>query len=381
LLKLRVGYGVTGSLPNDAGLSQENIDYNYNQGITNARPATAANTDLKWEQKAETNIGLEFGAGKFNGTLDLYQRTISDFILEVRVPATVHPSERQYQNAGKIVTPGVEFTVNYNAIEAGQLRWTPGIVLSRYKSTLEEYITDEATQGDFGAPGQNGTPTHRVAVGEEIGQIWGPVFAGVNESSGAPTFEDLDGDNNIDANPSNALTSGDFRKLGSGLPTMELGWTNQLSFKSWDLNMFFRGAFGHSLINQFRGFYEPIDPGAINSYNRIVTDKAVPGLTSAQYSSLYVEKADFFKLDNITLGYTFKPTGALRNLRMYISGQNLLVFTNYTGIDPEPVLQDFGSTDNGGFQGTTPNPLAPGIDRRNNYFTARTFTFGLNLGF
>jgi iron complex outermembrane receptor protein len=113
----------------------------------------------------------------------------------------------------------------------------------------------------------------------------------------------------------------------------------------------------------------------------VKTDKAVAGLSSAQYSSLYVEKASFFKLDNITLGYNFKTTGSIKNVRAYLSGQNLLVFTNYTGIDPEPVLQDYGSSDNGGFQGTTPDPLAPGIDRRNNYFTARTFTFGLNIGF
>lgn len=382
LLKLRVGYGVTGSLPNNSGLAQDEWEYDYNQGITNVRFAVNGNPDLKWEQKAETNLGIEYGVGKFNGTLDLYQRKISDFILRTAVPVTEFASGFQYRNAGTIVTPGIEFTVNYNAAEFGQLRWTPGLVVSRYKSTLKEYIIDEQARGDFGAPGQNGTPTIRVAVGEEIGQIWGPVFAGVNESSGAPMFQDLDGDGTVDGNPANSLTSGDFQKLGSGIPAVEAGWTNQLTFKNWDLNVFFRGAFGHSLVNQFRGFYEPIDPGAINSYNRVITDKAVPGLTSAQFSSLYVEKASFVKLDNATLGYRFKTSGVLKNARVYISGQNLFVITDYTGIDPEPVLQDAGSTDNGGFASTDPpDPLAPGIDRRNNYFTARTFTFGVNLGF
>lgn len=381
LLKLRVGYGVTGSLPTDSGLAQDAWDYDYNQGLLNVRFTTNGNPDLKWEQKAETNIGLEFGVGKFSGTLDVYQRTIKDFILNVPVPVVEFASGNQWRNAGTIQTPGVELTLNYNAIQAGDLRWTPGIVLSRYKSTLKEYIVEEQARGDFGAPGQNGTPTIRVAVGEEIGQIWGPVFAGINETNGAATFQDLDGDGTVNANPANSLTSGDFRKLGSGIPAMEAGWTNQLQWKSWDLNVFFRGAFGHSLVNQFRGFYEPIDPGAINSYNRVKTDKAVAGLTEARYSSLYVEKADFFKLDNITLGRNFKTSGAIKNLRVYISGQNLFVITKYTGIDPEPVLQDFGSVDNGGFVGTTPDPLSPGIDRRNNYFTARTFTFGLNIGF
>ncbi|MDZ7649941.1 MAG: hypothetical protein U5K54_23975 [Cytophagales bacterium] len=74
---------------------------------------------------------------------------------------------------------------------------------------------------------------------------------------------------------------GDFKELGNGIPKMEYGWTNQVTFKNWDLNAFFRGAVGHSLVNNFRAFYEPIDPGAINSYNRITTDKAVDGLTVA----------------------------------------------------------------------------------------------------
>jgi iron complex outermembrane receptor protein len=113
--------------------------------------------------------------------------------------------------------------------------------------------------------------------------------------------------------------------------------------------------------------------------------KAADGtpLTQAQYSSLYVEKADFFRLDNMTIGYNFKLSskGAFKSIRLYGSGQNLFVITKYKGIDPDPVLADPGSTDNGAIQSTTLNPLAAGIDRRNNYFTARTITFGLNFGF
>ena len=163
----------------------------------------------------------------------------------------------------------------------------------------------------------------------------------------------------------------DFQVLGDGIPSMELGWTNQLNFKNWDFNLFFRGAFGHSLVNSFRAFYEPIDLGAINSYNRISTDKAVDGLTVAQFSSLYVEKADFFKLDNATVGYTIKTDNAVNRFRLYLGVQNAFVITNYTGIDPEPALIDIESSD----------PLAPGIDRRNTYFSSRTFTFGVNIGF
>ncbi|MFZ6013702.1 MAG: SusC/RagA family TonB-linked outer membrane protein [Bacteroidota bacterium] len=383
VLKLRVGYGVTGSLPADAGLSKNRYAYAFTGGGS-VTWVQEGNPDLKWEEKSEINAGVDFGlGGKFSGSLDVYTRDISDFINLVNLEVGTSLAQTQYQNAGKLKTNGIEISLNYNSLSFGELKWNPGIVVSSYKTELKEFLTPVTSRANLGSPGQNNTPMIKVAVGEEVGQIWGPVFAGVNEANGAPIFADLNGDGVVKAEPNSALLpDGDFKKLGSGFPTMELGWTNQLTYRNWDFNLFFRGAFGHSLVNNFRAFYEPIDPGAINSYNRISTDKAVAGLTSAQYSSLYVEKADFFKLDNITFGYNFKTssTGVIRNLRAYFNIQNAFVITGYTGIDPEPVLQDFGSSDNGGFEGTTPDVLSPGIDRRNNYFTARTFTLGVNIG-
>jgi TonB-dependent starch-binding outer membrane protein SusC len=376
LLKFRVGYGVTGSLPGPSGLSQDQYNYSFSGG-GNVTRAVDGNPDLKWEQKAETNIGFEFAVGKLSGTLDLYTRTISDFILIRNVPTTQFPSGQQYQNAGKLKTPGVELALNYNSVQFGEVKWTPGIVMSHYKTTLEDFIIDKQVIADFGAPGQNGTFPIKIEVGQPIGTIWGPVFDGV-EGNGAPRFKDLNGDGVVISAPSEALNpDADMQKLGTGVPTIEFGFTNQLSYKNWDLNVFFRGALGHSLINQFRAFYEPLDPGAINSYNRITTSKAVSGLTSAQYSSLYVEKADFVKLDNMTIGYTIPMSSkAIKSLRLYLTGQNLFQITNYTGIDPEPSLLDTEADQN-----SSNAVLAPGIDRRNNYYTSRTFTFGLNVSF
>jgi TonB-linked SusC/RagA family outer membrane protein len=391
-LKLRVGYGVTGSLPNNSGLSQDIYSYSFDGGGEVAKTQDG-NKDLKWEQKEEINIGIDFGVGKkLSGSLELYTRNISDFILEVEVDNAVFPSGIQTQNAGELKTNGVELALNYNAIQLGAVKWNTGLVLSSYSTELKSFIIDTQTRAELGAPGQNGTNMVRVAVGEKLGQIWGPVFTGVTvdnpattttNEAGSPTFADLNGDGIVKAAQGSALApDGDFQDLGNGIPKMEYGWTNQLTFKNWDLNAFFRGAVGHSLVNNFRAFYEPIDAGAINSYNRIITDKAVDGLTVAQYSSLYVEKASFFKLDNITLGYNFPMASkGVRNLRAYLSVQNAFVITDYTGIDPEPVLADPGPSDNGGFQPASADVLAPGIDRRNSYFQSRTFTFGVNIGF
>ncbi|MBN8652724.1 MAG: SusC/RagA family TonB-linked outer membrane protein [Cytophagales bacterium] len=376
-LKFRAGFGITGSLPTQSGLAQDLYTFDrYNQTALNF--ARNANPDLKWEQKEETNIGLDFTiAGKLSGSADFFIRNINDFILERVVDQAVFVSGRRFENVGALQSKGFELALNYNAINLGQIKWNPGIVLSTNSTELTEYFNTRFVTGNFGSPGQNDTPFNIVEVGQKLGTIWGPVFERVQPDgvNGKVVFKDLNGDGLIKGDASQALLpDADFKELGKAFPTVELGWTNQMNFKNWDVNVFFRGAFGHSLINQFRGFYEPIDPGAIKSYNRIKTDKAVDGLTEAKFSSLYVEKADFLKLDNITLGYTVKlpNSNSFRNIRLYTTVQNAFVITKYTGIDPEPV---FGDTEDNN------NPLITGVDRRSTYFFARTFTLGVNVGF
>lgn len=381
-LKFRVGYGVTGSLPSQSGLAQDLYTYSTAGGGT-VSFARAGNPDLKWEEKAETNLGFDFTASKFSGSIDIYSRDINDFLLEREVETSVFGTNRRWENAGKLNTKGLEVALNYAGITSGDFTWSPGVVFSTYKTTLEEFEIDEDTRSELGAPGQNGTNMIRVAVGEEIGQIWGPVFTGVDDT-GAPIFADLNGDGNIVADQGSALApDGDFQNLGSGIPDFEIGWSNSFTFKNWEVNAFFRGAFGHSLVNTFRAFYEPIDPGAINSYNRVKTDLQEPDLQVAQFSSLYVEKADFLRLDNITVGYNFDTSNSstFSNIRVYGNVQNAFTITGYQGIDPDPSLNDFGAVANGDVLPTTGDVLSPGIDRRNNYFTARTITFGINLGF
>jgi TonB-linked SusC/RagA family outer membrane protein len=382
-LKLRAGYGVTGALPGPSGLSQDLFTYSFSGGGTVSK-GRDGNPDLKWEEKAETNVGVDFGVfdDRLTGALDFYTRDINDFILEVDVPTDVYLSGRQYQNAGKLKTIGFEASASYDVIRSRDLTFNTGIIFSTYETTLEEFTTDVQTRAELGAPGQSGTNMIRVATGERIGQIWGPVFDYVG-SDGAPVMKDLNGDGVIKAGIGDALAEdGDYKELGNGIPDFEIGWNNQVNYKNFELTAFFRGAFGHSLVNTYRAFYEPLDPGAINSYNRIKTDKAVDGLTAAAFSSLYVEKADFFKLDNVTLAYTFDSdlVPVFRSLQAYVNARNVFTITNYTGIDPEPVLASPGPSDNGGYP-AGPDVLSPGIDRRNNYFTARTLTFGINIGF
>lgn len=386
VLKLRVGFGVTGSLPPASGYSKQGVSYSFAEGGAFS-VVRDANPELKWEEKTEINLGVDFGLmSKLTGSVDVYTRNVSDFLQLFTPEASGGGNTTPYwNNIGSLTTNGAEISLNYDAVTTPDLTWNTGLVASSYKSTLDDFIIDIPTVvGNLGAPGQNSTFMVRIAEGEDIGQIWGPVFDYVDEN-GAPVMKDLNGDGQIISDQGSALSEdGDFQVLGNGLPKLELGWTNQITYKNWDFNAFFRGAFGHSLVNTYRAFYEPIDPGAINSYNRIKSDKAVDGLTVSQFSSLYVEKADFLKLDNVTIGYNFDMSNsrAFKNIRVYANVQNAFVITNYSGIDPEPVLQDRGPLDNGArFDPANQNVLAPGIDRRYNYFTARTFTFGVNIGF
>ncbi|MFT6334202.1 MAG: TonB-linked SusC/RagA family outer membrane protein [Saprospiraceae bacterium] len=380
-LKLRVGYGVTGSLPILSGLSQEIRQLqNFADGGVGNTLLRAANPDLKFEEKAETNIGVEFTSGKLSATLDVYTRNISDFILERTVEVSEFGVDRRFENAGELKTNGLEVALNYDIANSESFSYTTGIVLSTYKTTLEEYVLDAETRANLGAPGQNGTNVIRVKVGEEIGQIWGPVFESVGED-GAPIFADVNGDGILITDQGKALEDDvDFEVLGNGTPDFEIGWTNQIQIGKWSVNAFFRGAFGHSLVNTFRAFYEP-RVSSQTSYNFVNTDKAVEGLTAAQFSSLYVEKADFIKLDNLSIGRSFDLNNDyVDGLQVSLIFQNPLVITGYSGADPEPALNDTGPAGDGN-RSSGNDVLSPGLDRRNSYFAQRSITLGVNLNF
>lgn len=380
-LKARLSYGVTGNVPRDNGLSQEIRGFTWAGGDTSGGTtalARAANPDLKWEEKAETNFGLDLNMDRLTASLDIYQQTSKDFIIERLVDATVFGFNRRWENAGQVSSRGLELAVNYDLIQSSNLNYNTGIVFSTNKNVLDEYVSDAEMFGSLGAPGQNDTFTVRAKVGEEIGQIWAPVWDGT-VTDGSQNFVDVNGDGVLNTNQANALADdADFAVVGNGIPDFELGWTNQITFGDWSVNAFFRGAFGHSLVNTFRAFYEP-RIGSQKSYNYVNTELANPEITNAQFSSLYVEKADFFKLDNLTIARNLNlNSNIIDRASLSLNIQNAFVITKYTGSDPEPSLSDRGPDP---APDTPANVLAPGIDRRNNYFSSRTFTLGLNINF
>lgn len=387
LLKARLGWGVTGANPPQVGLSQQ--IYNVQNGAdgqsgaaTTQNNGRAANPDLKWEEKSEINLGFEFATDRLGATLDFFTRDIKDFIILANVESSEFDGfSQRWENAGTLGVNGVELAINYDLIKQENLNYNTGIIFTHNKTVLEENPQGDQVLGNLGAPGQNNTFVVRVKEGEEVGQIWGPVWSGQLDASGTPILSDINGDGNLVTGQGSALDEdADFRILGNGLPDFELGWTNQVSFGNWDANVFFRAVVGHSLVNSFRAFYEPVI-GSQASYNFVNTDNANPNIKTAQFSDYYVEKADFLRLDNMSVGYNFdlKPDSYIKGLRLSLAGQNLFTITGYDGINPDPNLADGG--DLGNLRSGSPNPLVPGIERREAYFTSTTITLGLNVNF
>jgi iron complex outermembrane receptor protein len=215
----------------------------------------------------------------------------------------------------------------------------------------------------------------RVREGQPIGEIWGPKFAGFSES-GEWLFFDADG--NVITR--NELTTEDDQVIGNGLPDFTLGWGTNLRYKNWDFNMFWSGAFGHDLVNTYDVFYK--NPTVAAAFNVSADSPDLPLRESPIFSSYQVEDASYFRWENASLGYTFDTSqvSAINNLRLYVSANNLWTITGYGGVDPVVRYADPGPSDNGGRPGGG-NPLAPGIERRNNWFTQTSFVLGVNLGF
>jgi TonB-linked SusC/RagA family outer membrane protein len=396
-LKLRAGYGITGAIPARSLLYLQNyVQRGFAPAPTeNLRPTPiyradlSPNPDLKWEEKREFNIGVDFAFmdGKFSGSLDWYNRQTVDFIQEVNVDASRNPTNRKVLNVGEFRNSGFELSLNHNAYQSTDFTYKHTVILSTYSTELVSFNleTGEQDRSILGSPGQQLTPIIKVREGQPIGQIWGPVFVGV-DGDGNPLFKDISG-NKLPGEEGYDYCDCDDDKtvIGNGIPDFELGWNNTLIYKNWDLNFFFRGSFGHDLVNTYRVFYEPLVAGQVQTYNRVNTEYFDERITNPLFSDYYVEDASFVTLDNITLGYNFDVSNinAISRLRLYITGQNLFYITNYTGVSPEVRWQDAGASDNGGAPANEFNEdvLAPGIERRNTYFRPFTATFGVNISF
>jgi len=385
-MKLRASYGRTGTQPGESYISllrygrQGNFFYN-GSFVPSYGPVSNNNPDLSWETKDEFNVGLDFVAfnNRLDGTIDYFTRVTSGMILPINVPVPPNLFPTTLLNIGEVENSGLEVLLNYKAIQKTDFKWNVGVNFSTIATNLRSLSAGDLSFGavnyrsNFGSPGQNLTQLIRVQENGPLGQIWGPIQTGVDEK-GAPIMKVINGTaKDANGNPVYCNCDEDRAQLGTAYPTVNFGINNNFSYKNWDLNFFFRGSLGHSLINSYRGFYENTESTTVQNWNVVKTKYFDPNIKKAEYNSSHVEKADFMILDNATIAYNFnvKQGKSIGKIRTFLSVQTPFMFTGYTGVDPSVRYQD---PENG-------DPLAPGIERRATYFTTTITTLGLNLSF
>jgi len=344
---------------------------------TGVTPIRNANPDLKWEETKQTNIALDYGflKNRFNGSLEYYVKNTHDLLLSVPVPQPAVVGSR-LENIGRIQNKGIEFSLDGLLMERSQFSWSAGVVYSHDKNEVVDlggrtFIPTAEASGQ----GQSNQFTQRIMVGQPLGTFVGPQFAGW-DATGRQLFNhytvDANGVRTLQGQVTNGgITGDDFVVLGNALPSYTLGLRTNGQWKKFDFSMLIHREAGQKVFNNTALVYST-KGNALQDKNFMVaalndpTDIHEP----AVYSSRWIEDGSYTRLSNITIGYTFNLpafTNIAQGSRVFISGDNLALWTPYSGYDPEVHSQLPG--------------LAPrGIDYLH-YPRPRTITGGLRVAF
>ena len=382
-LKLRAGWGITGVIPGSSYLSLLRYSYNggnyYRDGKWNKglKAASNPNPDLKWETAREFNVGIDWSVfnDRLSGSLDYYNKKTSDMLYDYTVPSPPNLYTTTTANVGEMRNTGFELMIKGVPVQTKNWRWETQATLQHNSNKLlslsnDLYQTDN-TQWLQGVGDPVTQYTHRVAVGESLGQIWSLKAVGVsdqglflieNPKTGqcAEFYQEMRND-----------YDNWYEYMGSGIPKFTLGWNNTINYKDFDLSLQCNGQFGYKIINQQRVFYE----NNAHAYNKLKSaadaiggNRPLSGAQSQVVTSYYIEHGDYFKLSSLTLGYTYTPKKKtyIQNARLYGSVYNVFTITKYKGTDPELGSDNFWTA---------------GVDDRDKYPTVRSFTIGLNVTF
>ncbi|WP_258861645.1 SusC/RagA family TonB-linked outer membrane protein [Marinilabilia salmonicolor] len=378
-LKLRAGYGVTGTQPSASFLGVATLGYtgqvNINdKWVQTIGPTRNENPYLRWEEKKETNVGVDFAFinGRIGGSIDYYNREIDGLLWDFAVPVPPNMVGTTTANVGVMSNKGLEFLVNAIPVRNSDIEWSTTVSFSTNTNKLKSLSNElYQTEKDYFTTGGTGEPiqtyTHRVDIGGPIGNFYGFKVVDVDEN-GKWIYQDGEG---------NLVSYDDFERsdenkqvLGNGLPKYYASWNHNLRYKNFDLSITMRGAFDYQILNFERMYLENTKTTQYNrlqsAYDPVFGKAVLSNEVDLEYNSYYIEDGDFWKIDNITLGYNIPLKGdTFKSFRVYASSLNTLTITGYKGIDPE----------------VTASGLAPGNDNRDKYPTTRTFTLGVNVSF
>ena len=373
-LKPRISYGVTGR--SDFNAYQSIATYSTrgaylidNQWINGYAPSLNANPDLAWEKSTAFNIGVDFVAlnSRLRGSVEFYDRRSQDLLYNYTAPQPPFIYNTILVNVGTTKNTGVEVALEYDVLAKKAVKWTTGFNWSMGQTKLTKLSSDAyqmAYLDLYQKPGP-GTSEYffRVEEGGKIGQFYGYEHAGIDDN-GLLLIYDNDGN----AIPAAQADPSYKRNIGNGAPKRFLSWTNTLNYKNWDLSMMFRGAFGFEIFNMRKYGMGLKGSGTDNVLRKAYTDYADVNSSGGIISSYFLEKGDYFKLDNVTLGYTLTPKSRqlVESFRIYLTAKNVFTLTGYEGNDPSIV---------------TSTGITPGIDSNSAYPQATQVSLGVTLRF
>lgn len=420
-LKIRLNYGETGNqnIPNYLyGSSIKAVATGLGTGfVTN----NVANPELTWETAIQKGAGVDFSLfeGRVDATFDYYIKNSKDFLFQKPLPAFLLGGVAEYSdvaiikspyfNAGEIENKGFEFSVNSKNVDGADFKWNTTLIFSKYKNKIVSLNGAPALIGSINSNFLS-LPVTKTVEGGPVGQFFGFKVRGVIKDEadlqyvashpqnviggtspaiitndpavansiylGDLMYEDVNGDGKVDVD--------DQVSIGDPNPSFTYSITNNFSYKNIELSVFLNGSHGGKILNalnyQIAGlsglytnqlasssnFWSPSNPdsdipapkGGIANNNLVVSDR-------------FLESASFLRIQNVRLGYTFPERwikhAKMSRLQIFASGQNLYVFTNYSGLDPE-----IGSLNQ--------NPIYSNIDM-GRYPIPRTITFGINAQF
>lgn len=356
-LKLRVGYGVTGNQDGIGEYKSLSIlgvgQDSYYDPVTDTwslaySPTQNPNPDLKWESTSQINIGVDFSLfNRINGTFEWYKKDTKDLLYTYQVPQPPYLVGTMLANVGELSNKGIELTLNANIIQGDKFTWDANLVFAKNRQKIEKlsnqvYQTERIFSGSLhGLSGMSNMFSQIIDEGYAVGTFYGYEYLGLDENG-------------------EFILSEEEKVIGNVQPDFTMGLGMNFTYSNFDFGFTGYGMFGQDVLNATDMMLN--DPNRMPAYN-IPDDFVGSPINSApRYSSYWIEDASFFRLQTVTLGYTL-PFEKCR-LRLYVMGENLAVFTNYNGTDPEIDLTGLS---------------APGIDRFNNYPRPRTYSLGLNF--
>ena len=373
-LKPRISYGVTGrsdfnayqSIATYSGYSAYLID---GQWINGYAPSLNANPDLAWEKSKAFNIGLDFVTlnNRLRGSVEYFDRRSEDLLYNYTAPQPPFIYNTILVNVGTTKNTGLEVSLEYDVLSKSALKWTTGVNWSTGSTELTKLSSDAYQMAYLDLYRKPGVGTNeyffRVEEGGKIGQFYGYEHAGIDENGLLLVY-----DNEGNAKPAAQADPSWKRDIGNGAPKHFLSWSNSFRYKNWDLSTLFRGAFGYKIFNMRKYGMGLIGCGTDNVLRTAYTDDADVLSSGGIISSYFLENGNYFKLDNVTLGYNYTPKNRqlVESLRVYVTAKNLFTLTSYKGNDPSIV---------------TSTGITPGVDSNSAYPQATQLSLGVTVRF